>query len=73
MIITRDVRSSVNSISSQIYHQTDRDRFSHNWNWCTSPRVGFPTYRGVVFSDWFNRFIIFQLNREAEPKKKKKK
>ena len=44
------MHGSVGAIFSQIYHRTDRDQFFHNWNRCTLPRVGFPTYSEVVFS-----------------------
>ena len=27
-----------------------KDQFSHNWNRCTKPRVGFSNYSGVVFA-----------------------
>ena len=40
---------SVGAIFLQIYHRTDRDRYSHNWNQCTPVRVGFLTYSGTVF------------------------
>ena len=44
------MHGSVGAVFSQIYHQTDRDQFSHNWNRCTLPKIGFLTYSEVVFS-----------------------
>ena len=47
--ISKGVRGSVRAIFLQIYYQTNRGRFFHNWNRCTPPRVSFSTYSGVVF------------------------
>ena len=60
---SRGVHSLVSAVFFQIYHQTDRDRFSHNQNRCTPTMIGFPTYNSVVFCGqfhWFNRFEIFK-------------
>ena len=46
---SRAVRGSVGVVFSQIYHQIDKDQFSHNWYQCTLPRVGFLTYSGAIF------------------------
>ena len=45
----------ISMVFSQIYYRTDRDRFSHNWNRCILPTVGFLTYNGTIFCNWFNR------------------
>ena len=49
----RGVCGSVGAVFFQIYYQTERDWFFYNWNQCTPPKVGFPTYNGAVFCGWF--------------------
>ena len=48
VVATRGVHGSIKAVFFQIYYRTDRDRFFHNWNRCTLPRVDFPTYSGAV-------------------------
>ena len=54
------MRGTVGAVFSQIYYQTDRDRFFYNWNRCRPPKVGFPTYSGAVFCGQFGRFEILK-------------
>ena len=54
------VRGSVMVVFFQIYYRTDRDRFFHNWNRCTPPKVGFPINSSAVFCSRFGRFEILK-------------
>ena len=56
----RGVCGLVSAVFSQIYYQTNRDRYSHNWNRCTPVKVDFLTYSDAVFCSRFNRFIQFE-------------
>ena len=61
VVKSRGVRGLVGAVLFQIYYRTDRDQFFYNWNRCTPPRVGFQTYSGAVFCDWFSRFGRFEI------------
>ena len=50
VVKSRGVRGLVGAVFLQIYYQTDRDQFFYNWNQCTLPKVGFPTYSGAIFA-----------------------
>ena len=60
VVKSRGVRSLVGAVFFQIYYRTDRDQFFYNWNQCTLPKVGFPTYSGVIFCGRFGRFKILK-------------
>ena len=58
---TRGVRGSIMTVFFQIYYRTDKGWFFHNWNRCTPPRVGFPTYSGAVFAVQFSGLGWFEI------------